>query len=104
MAVKYEIQGDDSDKTPTARIKILEGKFENFIFNFGVVKMNKPENDDEARCEFTYDIFSVPQDYPEGNLKSKNESSEKDEEQIMFEKTISDILYDIIVNQKIEKG
>ena len=32
MAVKYEIQGDDSEKTPTARIKILEGKFENLIF------------------------------------------------------------------------
>ena len=103
MAVKYEIQADENDKTNTARIKILEGRFENFIFNFGVVKMNKPENDEEARCEFTYDLFSVPEDYPDSNLKNNDGKAEKDEEQIMFEKTISDILYDIIVNQKIEK-
>ena len=98
MTVKYEIQADDNDETKTARIKILEGKFENFIFNFGVVKMNKPENDDEARCEFTYDIFSVPENYPIKNLKSNDNSLDKDPEQIDFEKTISGILEHLVIN------
>ena len=105
--VKYEIRDDKlGEKDNTAKIMILEGRFVGFSFSFGVVKMHEPNENDKLKVDFTYKIHEVPDDYdPNDILTNSQEFSDEFEEQEQkeFEKTMSNILYDIIANQKIEK-
>ena len=104
--VKYEVRDDKrDDKDATAKIMIKEGRFVGFSFSFGVVKMHEPNENDKLKVDFTYKIHEVPEDYdPNDILTNSQEFSDEfeEKEQKEFEKTMSDILYDIIANQKIE--
>ena len=104
--VKYEIIDDKNHpKDATAKIMIKEGKFVGFSFSFGVVKMHEPSENDKLKIDFTYKVHEVPTDYDMGDLLTPEENFKdkfEEQEQKDFEKTMSDILYDIIANQKIE--
>jgi len=104
--VKYEVRDDKRDeKDATAKIMIKEGRFVGFSFSFGIVKMHEPTENDKLKIDFTYKVHEVPEDYDMQDLLNPNEGFKdkfEEQEQKEFEKTMSDILYDIIANQKIE--
>ena len=90
MTGKYEaIFSPDHD---TALIRITEGKFANFVYQYGNVKLGDPKTDSEAETfllAFDYTLHEAPESY---------ELENEEEEQKEFEQIIGDILYDIIVN------
>lgn len=87
MTNKYEVIFDK--KEDTALIRITDGKFINFVFQFGEVSIGNEESDGSLPINFTYDLKEAPESYT-----YENEEAEKAE----FENLIGDILYDIVVN------
>jgi hypothetical protein len=87
MTNKYEVIFDK--KEDTALIRITDGKFVNFVFQFGEVSIGNEEYDGSLPINFTYDLKEAPESYT-----YENEEAEKAE----FENLIGDILYDIVVN------
>jgi len=87
MTNKYEVIFDK--KEDTALIRLTEGKFANFVFQFGEVNIQKEESDGSLPINFTYDLKQAPESY-----SYEDEEADKAE----FENIIGDILYDIIVN------
>lgn len=86
MTGKYEaIFSPDHD---TALIRIIEGKFVNFVYQYGNVKLGDPEAE-TFDLSFDYTLNEAPESY---------ELENEEEEQKEFEQIIGDILYDIIVN------
>ena len=88
MTNKYEVIFDK--KEDTALIRLTEGKFINFVFQFGEVSIKEEESDGSLPVKFTYDLKQAPESYT-----YEDEEAEKAE----FENIIGDILYDIVVNQ-----
>ncbi len=87
MTNKYEVIFEPS--LETALIRILEGKYINFIFQYHDVSIGEPNDDETVNLSYTYDLKEVPQPY-EHNLT--------DEDKEEFEQTVGDILFDIIMN------
>ena len=88
MTNKYEVMF--SAEQETARIRILEGKFADFIYLYKNVRLGDvASEDDEVQLSFTYELQVAPESY-----EYEDEEADKKE----FEHTIGDILYDIIVN------
>ena len=87
MTNKYEVIFDK--KEDTALIRLTEGKFANFVFQFGQVSIQKEESDGSLPINFTYDLKQAPESY-----SYEDEEADKAE----FENIIGDILYDIVVN------
>ena len=86
MTNKYEVIFDPEQDT--ALIRITEGKFQDFIFQYGNVGVG----DDEAETfpvQFNYELKSAPETY---------EYIDEQADKLEFEQTLGDILYDIIVN------
>ena len=86
MTSKYEaIFTPEQD---TALIRITDGKFTNFVYQYGNVRVGD-ESAETFDLSFDYTLHEAPESY-----KLENE----EEEQKEFEQVIGDILYDIIVN------
>lgn len=87
MTNKYEVIFDK--KEDTALIRLTEGKFVNFVFQFGEVSIKEEEPDGSLPIDFTYDLKEAPESYT-----YEDEEADKAE----FENILGDILYDIVVN------
>ena len=88
MTNKYEVMFNPNEET--ALIRITEGKFKNFIYNYGQVSVGEVDDKEgDLPLSFTYELKAAPESYV-----YEDEEAEKKE----FEHTIGDILYDIITN------
>ncbi len=87
MTDKYEVIF--KPEAETAYIRILEGKFENFIYQYHNVSVGEANEDETINLSYSYDLKEVPESYE----YSFSQEGKKD-----FEQTIGDILFDIIVN------
>lgn len=88
MTNKYEVMFNPNEET--ALIRITEGKFANFLYQYKQVSVGDLENDEsEIKLSFEYELKAAPESYV-----YEDEEAEKKE----FEHTIGDILYDIITN------
>jgi hypothetical protein len=83
---KYEVL-DTKDEKDTARVMICDGKYEAFLYKYGVVKVEEISEDDGAALTFEYDLIEAPEDY---------QTEDEDAEKIEFETLIGDILVDIV--------
>lgn len=86
----YEvIYNTDNDTTP---VRILEGKFKNFVYKYGKIQVGEfNDNDSDVPLKYEYDLLEAPSTY---------EIDNEDNEKLEFEHLIGDVLYDIIVNSK----
>jgi len=85
---KYEIiNNTENDTSP---IRLIQGKFINFVYKYGAVKVGSFEEDD-VPVTFEYDLLEAPTSYI---------TEDEDAEKIEFENLIGDILVDIIINSK----
>jgi len=87
MTNKYELIFDNSEDT--ALVRITEGKFANFVYQYQEVGVNDEEDDGSLPVKFSYALKEAPESY-----SYEDEETEKKE----FETIIGDILYDIVVN------
>ena len=86
MTNKYEVIFDpDQD---TALIRITEGKFIDFVYQYGNVSIGD-DNEETFPVSFNYELKSAPETY---------EYIDEQTEKLEFEQILGDILYDIIVN------
>lgn len=81
--IKYTVL-EQASETATADIRIDEGKFKDFVYNYGVVTFKDTE---EGILSYNYDLKQAPEDF-----KTDNEEADKKE----FETLIGDILVEII--------
>jgi len=86
--IKYEVFFVDAEEN--AWIRILEGKFKGFVYNYDVVKVGDFEDEDAESVPLTYsyELREAP-----STFETNDEESDKKE----FEKVIGDVLYNIIV-------
>lgn len=87
MTDKYEVifrEGQEEN----ALIRVLKGKFANFVYEYGQVSVNE-RTDGDLKVSFTYELKEAPQSF-----EPKDEPAEKKE----FEEMAGNILYDIVVN------
>lgn len=92
----YELIFDESHNT--APVRILEGKFKNFVYKYGTIQVgNFEEEDSEVPLRYDYELLEAPEDY--NIVDEDHEATEKTE----FEQFIGNILYDIIVNSETVK-
>ena len=90
----YEISFDKNSKD-TAPIRILDGKFKDFVYKYGIIQVGEfKEEAEDVPLNYDYELLEAPSSY-----EVENEEAEK----IEFEQLISDILYDIIVNSSTVK-
>lgn len=96
-APKY-VYLEQGDKDALCPIMITEGPFEGFVYQYGVVKVEEIEdnNDEGAKLSFDYQLIEVPHDY--------QVTEDEDEEKVQFETVIGDILTDIITNYDVDDG
>jgi len=87
MTNRYEVIFDP--KQDTALIRITDGKFINFIYQYKDVSINDLDENDELKLKFSYELQAAPESYT-----YENEDADKKE----FEHVLGNILYDIIVN------
>jgi len=93
MTNKYEVMFNPNEET--ALIRITEGKFKNFVYNYGQVSVGEVDNEEnDLPISFTYELKQAPDSY-----EYVDEEADKKE----FEQTVGDILYDIIVNSNTVK-
>jgi len=87
---KYQVNNQRADKE-TAPIQILEGKFVDFVYRYGTIKVGE-EQDQEGNLPliFDYVLLEAPESF-----ETKDEDADKKE----FEQVVGDILYDIVANQ-----
>ena len=90
---KYEVL-EQPDEKNTAHVMICDGKYEAFVYKYGVVKMEEISEDDGAALSFEYELIEAPEDY-----QIENEDAEKME----FETLIGDILVDIVTKAANEE-
>ncbi len=83
---KYEVIFTE-EKDDTAHVRVLEGKFKDFVYKYGTVSVS--EEEDTANLSYDYTLLEVPAEYT-----YEDEAAEQEE----FENFIGDVLYDIIVN------
>ena len=82
----------------TAPVRVLEGKFKNFVYKYLTIEVgNFEEEDSEVPLKYNYELLEAPIEY-----KVTDEEDES-AEQAEFEQFIGDILYDIIVNSDTVK-
>jgi hypothetical protein len=86
MTNKYEVIFDPNEDI--ALIRITEGKFANFVFQYGNVSVGD-DAADTFPVSFNYELKSAPETY---------EYEDEEAEKLEFETTLGDILYDVIVN------
>ena len=86
---KYEVMFDPNVPEGTSPIRILEGKFRNFVYRYDTVAMEEHKDGNSLNVQYNYTLIEVPTSY-----NVVNEEAEKSE----FENFIGDIVYDIIVN------
>lgn len=87
MTNKYEVIFEKGQET--ALIRLTDGKFANFVFQFGQVSINEEESDGSLPVSFSYELKQAPESYT-----YDDEEADKAE----FENIIGDVLYDIVVN------
>lgn len=87
MTSKYELIFDNAEDT--ALVRITEGKFTNFVYQYLEVGVNDEEEDGSLPVKFSYSLKQAPESYT-----YEDEEADKKE----FETIIGDILYDIVVN------
>ena len=89
----YELIFEDTQDT--APVRIIEGKFKNFVYKYGTIQVGDfDEGADDIPLKYDYELLEAPEDY---------EVEDEASEQIEFEQFIGDILYDIIVNSDTVK-
>lgn len=93
MTDKYEVIF--KPEAETAYIRILEGKFENFIYQYHNVSVGEANEDETINLSYSYDLKEVPESYEYSFSLGTSYSQEEEND---FEQTIGDILFDIIVN------
>ena len=81
---------EQADKDGMCPIMIMEGPFEGFVFQYGVVSVEEIEEDDGAKLTFDYELVEVPSSY----VVPENEEEEKE----IFEGVVGDVLVSIIVS------
>ena len=87
---KYQVNSQTNEKD-TAPIRILEGKFVDFVYRYGAIKVGTTENEDgNLPLVFDYVLLEAPESF-----QTKDEEADHKE----FEQVIGDVLYDIIVNE-----
>ena len=92
----YELIFEDNQDT--APVRIIEGKFKNFVYKYGTIQVgNFDENADDIPLKYDYELLEAPAEYEVTD--EEHESAEQAE----FEQFIGDILYDIIVNSDTVK-
>lgn len=92
----YELIFDENHKT--APVRILEGKFKNFVYKYLTIQVGDfEEEDSEVPLKYNYELLEAPEEY---QITDKDHESA---EQAEFEQFIGDILYDIIVNSETVK-
>jgi len=97
VAGMYELVFDEANHN-TAPVRILEGKFKNFVYKYGTIQVGDfEEEDSEVPLKYDYELIEAPAEYDVTD--EEHESAEQAE----FEQFIGDILYDIIVNSDTVK-
>jgi hypothetical protein len=92
----YELMFDENHDT--APIRILKGKFKNFVYRYGTIQVGDfEEEDSQIPLKYDYELLEAPEDYK--IIDEDHEATEKAE----FGQFIGDILYDIIVNSETVK-
>jgi len=77
----------------TSPIRILDGKFKNFVYKYLTIQVGDfEEQDSEVPLKYNYELLEAPEEYT--IIDDDHEAVEQTE----FEQFIGDILYDIIVN------
>ena len=90
----YEIAFDEANHN-TAPVRILKGKFKDFVYKYGTIQVGDFEEEDEnVPLKYDYELLEAPESY---------EVEDEDAEQLQFEQLIGDVLYDIIVNSSTVK-
>lgn len=93
----YEVIFDEKNHN-TAPVRILEGKFKNFVYKYGTIQVGEFNDDDaDVPLKYDYELLEAPEDF-----KIVDEDHEATE-QAEFEQLVGDILYDIIVNSETVK-
>lgn len=94
---KYEVTFDEHNHK-TAPIRILDGKFKDFVYKYGTIQVGEFNDDDaDVPLSYDYELLEAPEDFKVAD--EKHEAAEQHE----FEQLIGDILYDIIVNSATVK-
>lgn len=87
---KYQVDPQTSE-TGTAPIRILEGKFVDFVYRYGEIKVGTTENENgDLPLIYDYVLLEAPESF---------ETKDEDADHKEFEQVIGDVLYDIIVNE-----
>lgn len=86
--IKYTVL-DQTTSDTNADVMITEGKFEGFVYNYGVLKVSEDE-EGQGILSYNYELKSAPEEYV-----MVDEEAEKKE----FETLIGDILVDIIMQE-----
>ena len=82
----------------TAPVRVLEGKFKNFVYKYITIEVGDfEEGDSEVPLKNNYELLEAPIEY------EVTEEEDESAEQAEFEQFICDILYDIIVNSDTVK-
>jgi hypothetical protein len=90
----YEISFDKNSKD-TAPIRILEGKFKDFVYKYDTIQVGEfDEEAEDVPLSYDYKLLEAPSSY---------EVDDEEAEKYEFEQLIGDILYDIIVNSSTVK-
>ena len=93
----YEIDFNTSAGS-NAQVRITDGKFKNFLYKYGTIKVGEFDDDaEDVPLKYDYELLEAPEDYD--IIDEEHESTEQAE----FEQLIGDILYDIIVNSNTVK-
>lgn len=87
MTNKYEVIFQPEEET--ALIRVLEGKFTDFIYQYHNVSIGEVNEDETVNLSYTYDLKEAPESYQYHLL---------DGDQKEFEQVVGDILFDIIAN------
>ena len=94
MTDKYETIFSPEEET--ALIRILEGKFANFIYQYHQVSVGDANEDESINLSYSYDLKEVPDSFKHEMSLERHDMS--DDVKKEFEHTIGDILFDIITN------
>jgi hypothetical protein len=85
MPIKYDYVPDENDSTLEC-IKIMEGKYEGLVYQYGTVSFNENEKNDDASMQFNYRTIKDVED--------------KDPDEI--QQILGDILVDIL-NEHVDE-
>lgn len=94
MSGMYEIAFDEANHS-NAPVRILKGKFKNFVYKYGTIQVGDFEEDaEDVPLKYDYELLEAPEGY---------EVEDEEAEQHEFEQLLGDVLYDIIVNSSTVK-